>query len=166
MMKKYNNKGFSLLEIILSMTLFSSILMTFIPFAISNIGMQQQLEDTLILQQNARFALNYIEKRIRECDKQQITYHSQQKLVEGKNETYDTLWIDLSGKKRTTPNTLLYFYRSKGELRVNKNGENNILVEGIKDIIVTEIIEGELLEIEVFSNVIDYSVKTRLKLKY
>lgn len=150
-MRGYNNKGFSLLEVILAMTLFSSVLMIFIPFATRSLAMQEELEKKLTLQQNTRFALNYIEKRIRECDKQQILYNSHEKLIKSKNGTYDILWIDLSGNKRTAPNTLLYFYRSKGELRVNKNGENNVLVEDIEDIMVTEIIEGELLEIEVFA---------------
>lgn len=166
MVQRYNNRGFTLLETILSMTLFSSVLIVFIPFATRSITMQQELENTLNLQHNTRFALNYIEKRIRECDKQQITYYPDKKSIEGKNDTYNKLWIDLSGNKRMTRNTLLYFYRSRGELRVNKNGENNVLVDGIKDIAVTEIVEGELLEIEVFASRIDYSVKTRLKLKY
>jgi len=72
----------------------------------------------------------------------------------------------MSGNRRSNKNTLLYFYKSKNEVRINKDNENNVLAVGIKDIKVTEIIEGDLLEIEVFSNEIDYSAKTILKLRY
>ncbi|SES71240.1 hypothetical protein SAMN05660297_00349 [Natronincola peptidivorans] len=161
-----NNKGLSLIEVILSMSIFCCILLGLISFMMQNITIQHHLVKSLTPQQNTRFALNYIEKRIRECNQQSLIYHSTEKLIEGKNHENETIWIDLSGNKRNHYNTLLYYYAEKGELRVNKNGEHNVLIDEIEDILVTEVIENQLLAIEVFAKTIDYSVKTQIKLKY
>ncbi|NLM03582.1 MAG: hypothetical protein GX214_00980 [Clostridiales bacterium] len=158
--------GFTLLETILATTILSSILIIFIPLCIQNLSMQEDIEKELTYKHNVRIVLNYIEKNIRECDKLKIKYHPDKKTIEGSNDIYKTFYIDMSGNRRSNKNTLLYFYKSKNEVRINKDNENNVLAVGIKDIKVTEIIEGDLLEIEVFSNEIDYSAKTILKLRY
>ncbi|SNR86600.1 prepilin-type N-terminal cleavage/methylation domain-containing protein [Anaerovirgula multivorans] len=161
-----NSKGFTLIEVILAMLLFSIIAITFIPISVSHLSFYNKLDDTLFIQQNTKFVLNYIEKRIRECDRQSTLYISQDKTIESKDFSGEEVWVDLSGKKRNNKNTLLYFYRSTGELRVNKNGEHNVLYTQIKDIEVTEVVEGELLQIKVIADKIDYSVTTTIKLNY
>lgn len=168
MKRKYilTPNGFTLIEIILAMTLFSIIALTFIPVSISHISFYNHFDSTLFLQQNTRFALNYIEKRIRECNHQSIHYIPQDKTIESQNYSGEKIWIDLSGRKRNNKNTLLYFNRGTGELRANKDGEHNVLYTEIKDIVVTEVIEGELLQIQVIADKIDYSVAVTIKLKY
>ena len=160
------NKGFTLIETILALMLFSIIAITFIPISINHMSIYDRLDETLFIQQNARFALNYIEKRIRECNYQKTTYIPQDKTIESENYYGEKIWIDLSGDKRHNSNTMLYFYKEYGQLRVNKNGEHNVLYTLIKDIIPTEIVPGELLQIKVIAEKIDYSITTTIRLKY
>ncbi|SDK51835.1 PilW family protein [Natronincola ferrireducens] len=162
----HDNRGVTLIEIVVSITLISIVMMALTTIFIYSIGSYSRQVDEIAAKQKVQFALNYIEKRIRECDQYQITYHSNNQTIEGRDFEGKKVWIDLSGRRRNSFNTLLYFYRDRGELRVNKKNENNVLVDGIRDILVREIVEGELLEIEVIAHKIDYSVKLRLSLDY
>ncbi|AKL95283.1 hypothetical protein CACET_c18350 [Clostridium aceticum] len=161
-----SNQGITLLETILAMTLFAMIMMGLIIILMQNINYCREYQEILATKQNIRLTLNYIEKRIRECNHQEIIYHAETQTIEGKNNLKEEVWIDLSGNIRYDKNTLLYFNRARGELRVNKNKEHNVLAIGIGDIIAREIIEGSLIEIEVIGADMDYSVKTKLRLRY
>lgn len=121
---------------------------------------------TLEEKHEAYIVLRYIEKRLLECNQESMVYYRDKNLFEGKDYNNKTAYVDLSGRLSTRPNTLITFYKFKNEVRVNTNSENNIISNQIKDILVHEIVEGELLEIEVITNEMDYSRKIRLRLKY
>ncbi|ABR48638.1 hypothetical protein Amet_2485 [Alkaliphilus metalliredigens QYMF] len=160
----HRQEGLTLIEVLIAMTIGSMIVILSISYL--NIVVRGYItqQDTLRVERNMRFALNYIEKRIRECDQNQIIYHSDTRTIEGRNYDNQSIWIDLSGNKRSQPNTLIYFYKDTGELRVNKNNENNVLVNMINDIIVNELVEGKLIEIEIFGHGSSHPIKTILRL--
>lgn len=101
-----------------------------------------------------------------EYNQKSIIYHNKDNIFEGKDYNNKTAWIDLSGRLSRKQNTLINFYKDKGEIRVNKNNENNVLSKNIKEVIVNELIEGELVEIEIITYKSGYSSKTKLKLEY
>lgn len=115
---------------------------------------------------DAKIVLKYIEKRLMECNQRSIIYYEEEKIFKGKDYNNITALIDLSGNLSKERNTLINFYKDRNEIRVNKNYENNILSNNIKDVIVNEIVEGKLIEIEVVTNKPDYSSKTKLNLEY
>ncbi|AOY77055.1 PilW family protein [Clostridium formicaceticum] len=162
----HSNRGITLVEVLLAMTLFAIILMSLITILTQYISYYRDYHERLAIKQSTRLALNYIEKRIRECNHQQMIYHAESQTIEGQNSMQERVWVDLSGQIRYEENTLLYFNRTTGELRVNKNKEHNVLVRNIKEIIIREIIEGRLIEIEVIAAGLDYSVKTSIRLCY
>ncbi|QXM06009.1 PilW family protein [Crassaminicella indica] len=163
-MKKYNNQeGFTLIEAFVAFTLISIIMTAFISYFLFCVKSCSRQIEILNTKENIRCALTYIERSIKICNQQKISYHDALKRFEGENQKGHKIYIDLSGKKQYKNHTLIYFYRNKGQLRTNKNGEHNILLDGIKDIIVTEIIKNKLIEIEVLGNY-NKSVKARLKI--
>lgn len=112
------------------------------------------------------YTLKYIEKRLREFNQQNIIFDSTQNIFKGKNDIDENAFIDLGGKTSYKKNTMIYFYRSRQEIRVNKNTEHNVLVKQIEDIIVRELVEGKLIEIEVIAAGGEYSNKIKLNLDY
>ncbi|MCC5911459.1 MAG: prepilin-type N-terminal cleavage/methylation domain-containing protein [Clostridiaceae bacterium] len=161
-----NKEGLTLIEVIVSIALLVIIMAILSNFFVSNISYCKDINETLEVKQNAHLALNYIKKRIRELNRSEIQYFSDEQIFKGKDSRGESSWIDLSGKITYKRNTLLYFYKTTGELRVNKAGEHNVLTDHITNIVITELVEGELVEIEVFADTINYSTKTKLKIKY
>ncbi len=157
-------KGFSLIEVLLAISLFSIIIITLLPVCTSHLLVYNKLDNELLMQHNTRFAMKYIEKEIRKCNQKSTIYIPQDRTIMSTNYSGEKTWVDLSGNKRNEPNTLIYFNKGTMELRLNKNKEHNILCSDIKDIIVTEIVEGELLQIEIIANKINYSVTRIIKI--
>jgi len=165
MEKRYHNQqGLTLIETLIAMTLSSIILMIAINQLNLALKSYTTQRNTLKAQRNMQFAMNYIEKRIRELDQNEIIYHGEIQTIEGKDYKQAKAWIDLSGNTRSSLNTLIYFYRDRGELRVNKNRENNVLVEEIKEVTVREITEGALIEILIYGEGIETPIKSTIKL--
>lgn len=148
------------------MTLISIIVISYFPISATHLSIYNRLDNRLLIQQNTRLALHYIEKCIQECNQQMVSYFPHDKTIVSKNYLNEKIYIDLSGRKRNDKNTLLYFNRDTGELRVNKNGEHNVLCILISDIKIIEIIEGKLLQIQVVGDNNSYSVTTTIKLGY
>lgn len=163
-MKKYNNqKGFTLLEIFISITLFAMIMTTFMSyfvFCVKNCTKQISL---LEHKENLRQALGYIERSIQFCNQEKFTFDEASKTFIGEDLKKNKVFIDLSGNINYEDHVLIYFYKNKKQLRRNLNGEHNILLKGIADIYIREIIKNRLLEIEVFGKN-GLSAKTRLKI--
>lgn len=162
-MRKQN--GFTLIEVLISLSLFSIIsigILSYYSFNITNCHYQIEI---LTDQQNIRYALNYIENTIRRCNQKKIIYHADRKTLELEDDIGKTVWIDLSGNNPHNKNILIYYYKDKGQLRSNTNGEHNVLVDCIKEITVKELIKEKLIEIEVFSDNINSSVKGCFKIK-
>lgn len=111
-------------------------------------------------------ALKYIEKGLRELNQEDIIFDSNKNIFQSKNCNNENVWVDLSGKKSLKKNSLIYFYRITKEIRVNKNNENNVLCGNIDNVTVNELIEGQLIEIEVIADKIEYSDKIKLNLNY
>ncbi|TCO79178.1 prepilin-type N-terminal cleavage/methylation domain-containing protein [Marinisporobacter balticus] len=163
-MKKWNNKrGFTFIEVFLSITLFSIIMGAFLTHFLFFVKTCSKDTKILGITQELRCASNYIENTIRMCNYKKIIYNDKQKRFTGEDRNANKVYIDLSGKIQYEQNTLIYFYEDKRELRINKRGEHNILVEHIKEITVSEIIENKLIEIEVFGDQ-EKSVKTTIKI--
>ncbi|WP_168198273.1 PilW family protein [Crassaminicella thermophila] len=157
-------KGVTLIEVMISITLFSIIMISLTTYFLGIINNCNSQMEILKMKQNVRFALNQIDKILRECNQQEIIYYDNMKKFELKNNKDDTVFVDLSGIQQNKFNTILYFNKDKRQLRINKKGEHNVLIDYIKDISIKEIIDNKLIEIEVFSDKIDYSVKMRLNL--
>ena len=154
-----NRKGFTLIELIVSLTLgivILTVVLNYFSFVYKNIYNKY---DHIVHMRNTRFALNYIEKRLRDVDQSTIIYHSNLKAFEGLTSSGVRRWIDLSGYMRNS--AFIYFNRPTRQLRVNMNSENNVLVPFVYDVAVREIGTNNVVEIEVYASEIDYSVKSR-----
>lgn len=115
---------------------------------------------------DVHIASKYIEKNLREFNQEDIIFNSNKNIFQGKNYNNENVRIDLSGQISYKTNTMIYFYKYRGQVRVNKNGEHNVLCENIDDIIVNELIEGQLIEIEIVADKVEYSAKIKLNLNY
>lgn len=154
-----NKRGFTLVELIIASAITLVIIATltnFLSFTYSN---TYKKIDEIVHVRNTRFALNYIEKRLRDMDQMTLVYYSDIKAIKGYTNSGFIRWIDLSGTRRN--NAFIYFNRSTKQLRVNINNENNILVSFIEHVEIREIEPSNLIEIEVFASEIEYSVKGR-----
>ncbi|MBB6216611.1 prepilin-type N-terminal cleavage/methylation domain-containing protein [Anaerosolibacter carboniphilus] len=164
--RHYSQKGFTLIETILSLTLLSIIILALGMFLSNSIRQHIKLIEIAEAQRKSRLALNYIEKRMMECNQLQFTFDPKTNTFTSKDYQNNEVWIDLSGNKRFTNNTLIYFYKVLGELRVNKKGEHNVLIDGIKDIKIIEILPGKLIEIEIHAENLNHSIKSRMNICY
>ncbi len=165
MFKSYsNNKGHSLIESILSLALISIILMLLLPICRTYFTFHNKLGNKLSQERNTRFALNYIEKEFGKFSRNSIVYIPEKQSIKGKDYMGRDVWIDLSGQRRNDKNTLIYFHKTNGEIRINKDGENNVLCNNIEDISIKEIIENELLEITITAKQTDYSISTIIRI--
>lgn len=129
-------------------------------------GSYKHYMDTWQIKHDVHIALKYIEKRLREFNQVDIVFDSDKNIFRGKNYKNESARVDLSGNISYKMNTMVYFYKSKGEIRFNKNNEHNVLADNIKDVTVNELVEGQLIEIEVIPNKTEYSDKIRLNLSY
>ncbi|WP_041719142.1 PulJ/GspJ family protein [Alkaliphilus oremlandii] len=163
---KRSKEGFVLIELVLSILLFSTILVSMSTLFNSTYQSYRSYTERLAFKYDAQIVLKYIEKRIMECNQESIIYYKDKNIFEGRNMDNKILYVDLSGALSYKENTMINFYKPKNEIRVNKNRENNVLNNNIKEIIITEIVEGELIEFEVITNKGNYSKKIRLKFKY
>ncbi|MDR5658207.1 prepilin-type N-terminal cleavage/methylation domain-containing protein [Serpentinicella sp. ANB-PHB4] len=161
-----NNKGFTLIEILIALSFSAIILMTLSTYL--NFAYRQTSKQIEGVAHNyhTRFAMSYIEKTLREMDQTRITFHRSRTTFEGFNSQEKHVRVDLSGNQRNQFNTLLYFNRSTNQIRVNMRNEHNVLATFIEDIRVTEIIEGKLIEIKVISSKNNDSVKTKIYIPY
>lgn len=163
---KNQDKGFILMENIISIALISIIIISIsflFCFVLNSYKHYIELWQT---EHDADITLKYIEKRLREFNQESIIFYSKENIFKGKNYDNKNMWIDLSGKKPLGNNRLIYFYKSKKEIRVNKNNEHNVLTDNIEDVIINELVEGQLIEIEVITNKSNYSKKIKLNLNY
>jgi prepilin-type N-terminal cleavage/methylation domain-containing protein len=164
LLKKYNNqRGFTLVEISISIVLFSIIMtafMSYFIFCVKNCTKQLEVLDD---KENLRQALDYIERSIKFCNQEKFIYDETSKTLMGEDLEKNKVLIDLSGKINYEDHVLIYFYKHKKQLRRSINGEHNVLLGEIEDIHVTEIIKNKLLEIEI-STENGLSGKTRLKI--
>ena len=156
--------GFTLIECIVSIVfifiIITSIFLLF-SFAFNN---YKHYIDSRQIKHDVHITLKYIEKRLKEFNQEDIIF-DRQEYISGKI-MIKSVWVDLSGKKSFKTNTMIYFYRPTKEIRVNKDKEHNVLCGNIGDIIVNELVEGQLIEIEVIADKIEYSAKIKLNLNY
>jgi prepilin-type N-terminal cleavage/methylation domain-containing protein len=163
---KNRPKGFTLIESIISITLVSIIIiLTFSLFSFA-LNSYKRYTDIRQIKYDVHMALKYIEKGLRELNQEDIIFDSNKNIFQSKNCNNENVWVDLSGKKSLKKNSLIYFYRITKEIRVNKNNENNVLCGNIDNVTVNELIEGQLIEIEVIADKIEYSDKIKLNLNY
>lgn len=163
---KNRQKGFTLIECIVSIALISIIIInasSVLSFAINS---YKHYTETWQVEHNQQLALKYIEKRLKEFNQESIIFDSKNNIFQGTRHNGQIGYVDLSGKISYNKNTMIYFYKTRKEVRVNKNSEHNVLVSNIDDVIVNELIEGKLIEIEVVINKNKNPYKIRLNLNY
>ncbi len=159
-------KGFTLIECVTSIALISIIMTgTFLLFSFVFDSYNHYI-DFQQVKHNVHITLKYIEKRLKEFNQESIVFDSDTNIFQGKRYDDKTVRVDLSGEKSFKTNTMIYFYKPKNEIRVNKNGEHNVLSCGIEDIIVRELVKSRLIEIEVIADKAEYSAKIKLNLNY
>ncbi|MGI6426656.1 MAG: prepilin-type N-terminal cleavage/methylation domain-containing protein [Natronincolaceae bacterium] len=158
--------GFTLIESIISIALTSIIIIITSSLFSFTLNSYKRYTDTRQIKYDVHIASKYIEKGLKEFNQEDIIFDSEKNIFQSKNCNNENIWVDLSGKKSLKKNTLIYFYRTTKEIRVNKNNENNVLCGNIYNVVVNELIEGRLIEIEVIADEIEYSNKIKLNLNY
>lgn len=164
---KNRQKGFTLIEVIISIALITIIITaTSSLFALAT-NSYKRYTDTWQVKHDVHTALKYIEKGLKEFNQEDIIFDSDKNIFQSKNCDNKNVFVNLSGKvPRKQDISLIYFNRPEKRVGVNKNGEYNTLANDIDDIKVNELIEGQLIEIEVVTDKIEYSNKIRLNLNY
>ncbi|MEN1759300.1 prepilin-type N-terminal cleavage/methylation domain-containing protein [Anoxynatronum sibiricum] len=161
----------TLIEVMISLALISLLLLVTYTGSLFVFSHHRQQSHQFKEEQNLRQAMDAIEKRFREMNQQEITFHPAQQSFKSRVPRTDfpgmtTVWIDFSGINRNRLNTWLYFDRTSGTLRVNKNNEHNVLYTGIEDILITEVISGKLVEITLIGQRVNREQTLTLKLSY
>ncbi|MDW7670631.1 MAG: prepilin-type N-terminal cleavage/methylation domain-containing protein [Bacillota bacterium] len=144
-----NRKGLTLIEVIISLSLLSLVLVTFFTCGLFALNQHLQQSKQLRADRNLRISVDLIEKRLREMDRQQIEYKPSSQVFEARMNIPNSslkadVRVDLSGKSSSNHNTWIYFDRASGSLRTNKAGEHNVQIPGIENIDVNEVITGQL----------------------
>lgn len=163
---KDQEAGYILVEYIVSISLISIILISTSILFYFVFSSYKHHTETWETEHDAQIVLKYIEKRLREFNQENIIFDDKKNVFQGKTHENKSVWVDLSGEISNRTNTLIYFYKAKREIRVNKNNEHNVLSSNIKDVIITELVEGKLIEVEVITGGTNYSSKIKLNLNY
>lgn len=153
---KNNRQGLTLVEVLVSFTLLSIIMLTFFQFNFFIISNNRAQAQALETEQNLRQAMEFIEKRLREMDSQTLQYVPAQQTFKARMNRpggpgHITVWVDFSGHNRNRLNTWLYHDRTSGTLRISKNGEHNVLHRHIDTVKVEELSPGSLIKITLTS---------------
>ena len=151
-----NQRGLTLIEVIISFALLSLIMLTVFQFNFFILANNRAQAQTLEDEQNLRQAMEFIEKRLREMDAQTLQYVPAQQTFKSRMQRSDgpgqlTVWMDFSGKNRNRMNTWLYHDETSKTLRVSKNREHNVLHLNIDTVEVEEITPGSLIRITLTS---------------
>ena len=151
-----NQRGFTLIEVIISFTLLSLIMLTVFQFNFFILASNRAQAQTLETEQNLRQAMEFIEKRLREMDSQTLEYVPAQQTFKARMQRPDSpgqmvVWVDFSGKNRNRLNTWLYHDETSKTLRVSKNREHNVLHLNIDAVEVEELTPGALVKITLTS---------------
>ncbi len=151
-----NQKGLTLIEVIISFALLSLIMLAVFQFHFFIIVNSKAQAETMETEQNLRQAMGFIEKRLREMDNQTLQYVPAQQTFKSRMKRTDgpgqiTVWMDFSGRIRNSLNTWLYHDKTSKTLRVSKNREHNVLHLNIDTVEVEEITPGSLIKITLTS---------------
>lgn len=152
-----NQRGLTLIEVMISFALLSLIMLTVFQFNFFIMANNRTQAQTMEAEQNLRQAMAFIEKRLREMDTQTLQYVPAQQTFKARMQRPDgpgqmTVWMDFSGKNRNRLNTWLYHDETSKTLRVSKNREHNVLHLNINEVEVEEIKPGSLIKITLTSS--------------
>lgn len=167
----FNLQGLTLIEVMISFLLLSLLLMTMATSSSFIQKSSQQQMQQLRCEQNIRHGIIAIEKRFQQSNQQRIAYRKDQQLFiselydEDKDEWY-RVFFRFDGYHTTRKNTWLYFHRASGTLRVNLNGEHNVLLSGIGLIETDVLLPDRLVRITVHCKETDYQASTTIKLHW
>ena len=169
--RRSTQEGLTLIEVIISFSLLSLLLMTMATGSAFVLRNSQEQIHRLRQEQNVRHAVIAIEKRIQQSNQQRIRYQSNQNLFV--SELYDEtihqwypVYLQFNGMQTNRRNTWLYFHRVSGTLRVNLNGEHNVLLSGIGLIETDVLMPDRLVRITVHSRETDYQAYTDVRLNW
>ncbi|WP_093313227.1 type II secretion system protein [Tindallia californiensis] len=167
--KRLNSKGLTLIEVILSfamMTLLVATMVTGSTFITKHNKAQMR---QLRYEQNIRYAVIAIDKRFQQSNRQELYYQSDQQLFT--SNVYDNVkdewrfvYFQFDGAFTDRKNTWLYFHKDSNSLRVNLNGEHNVLASGIDRIEIEEIENNRLVCLRVFCSASDYSASIDIRI--
>lgn len=164
-------KGLTLIEVMISFSLLSLLLMTMATGSVFLQKNSQEQIDRLRHEQNIRHAIIAIEKRIQQSNQQRLAYRSNQslfvsELYDEKTSQWYPVYLQFDGENPKKTNTWLYFHRNSGTLRVNLKGEHNVLISGIGRIETDEVIPGRLVRITIYCRNTDYQAYTDVRLNW
>jgi len=149
-----NRKGLTLVEVMVSLSLLSLVLVTLCTFTLFYLTRHQAQVKDLYHKQQLSQAANLIEKRVREMDQLDLTYFPHTQTFRSRMPRPDhpgdiLTWISFSGTHHHRPMTWLYHDASSATLRSNLNREHNVLFEHIQSVQVTELVPDTLIQITV-----------------
>lgn len=151
-----NQKGLTLIEVMISFALLSLIMLTVFQFNFFIMANNKAQAQTMEAEQNLRQAMEFIEIRLREMDTQTLQYVPAQQTFKARMQRPDgsgemVVWMDFSGKNRNRLNTWLYHDETSKTLRISKNREHNVLHLNIDSVDVEEVTPGSLIRITLTS---------------
>ncbi len=164
-------RGLTLIEVMISFSLLSLVLMTMATGSLFVQRNSQEQIHRLRQEQNIRYAVIAIEKRFQQSNQQRIRYEEAQQLFtselfdEDKAEWY-TVFFQFNGMQAARKNTWLYFHQTSGTLRVNLNGEHNVLLSGIDTIHTAVVIPDRLVRLTVICKATGYEASTDIRLHW
>lgn len=168
MSKLLNNKGFTLLELMLVLLLCSLLVSVYIGVISQAISYWQEHIEQIRISENLQYSMHFIEKNLRQLDQQQITFSSDIQQIMSKNSQGQTSYMDFSGRKIYNINTYFYYYAGNRQLRINRNREHNVLATNIDQVEIREIIPNKLIEVSLSSfdkQGKKHTIKSKIRIK-
>ncbi len=165
--KTLNNKGFTLLELMLVLLLCSLLIFVYTTIVSQSINYWQENIEQIHIHENLQYSLHYIEKNLRQFNQQQIKYYPNIQQIESENSQGQTSYMDFSGRVIYNTNTYLYYHKGNRQLRINRNTEHNILAINIDQVNVREVIPHTLIEVSLSTfdkNGKEHTLKSKIRI--
>ena len=145
-------KGFTLIELTITMAILSIILVFMSQLLNFNIRLTKTEGKKLEYTQNARIAANLIQGRIRQLDSSSVEYDDGGGgiLVKVSNAEGSSVVLDTVAKTVNANNSLLWYYNDGseyGELRDNSSPTNKVLAQYIRGINIARSTNGKYIDI-------------------
>ncbi|NBG88791.1 prepilin-type N-terminal cleavage/methylation domain-containing protein [Isachenkonia alkalipeptolytica] len=148
---RLDSKGFTLLELMLTLLLSSLLILTYATIVLQSVQYWQYHIEQVRVHENLQYALHYIEKNIRQFNQQEIQYIPDMKQIISRNSQGELSYMDFSGENLNQWNTYLYYQKGNRRLLINRKRENNVLAQDIDQLIIKEVQSGALIEVSISS---------------
>jgi len=146
-----NNKGFTLLELMLVLLLCTLLVSVYIGIVSKVLEYWQEKNEEIRIHENLQYSLHFIEKNLRQLDQQQIEYFPESMQIISNNSLGQTSYMDFSGKMCYMENTYFYYHAGNRQLRINRKNEHNVVSINIDQVRIRELVPGTLVEVTLSS---------------